>query len=268
MGVGITNFRPYDLVTRAEFGTVLSRALWGDEHNGADPYYADHLEALNNTVPPIMKDISKPMAQEVRGYVMLMMMRAGEGDIAEGEGCSAEELLACITSDDYDDCIVACSDEDEDDDDDVLAVACTAQEMLKCAEPGVDYEACMAACEDEDVSVEIDPLEKEGDLSVSLSNLTPNDSNRIPVGIKNVPLLAFEVEADGADIALYNAVFEFDGYGNYNNIDEITMYNENFEEVSKYAKDLKDTETSISFVKDLVIKDGGSEVFFVKGLLT
>jgi hypothetical protein len=28
MGVGINNFNPYDLVTRAEFGTVLSRALW------------------------------------------------------------------------------------------------------------------------------------------------------------------------------------------------------------------------------------------------
>lgn len=29
MGVGITDFNPNGIVTRAEFGTVLSRALWG-----------------------------------------------------------------------------------------------------------------------------------------------------------------------------------------------------------------------------------------------
>ena len=40
MGQGITAFRPYDSITRAEFGTALSRALWGDENNGGTPYYA------------------------------------------------------------------------------------------------------------------------------------------------------------------------------------------------------------------------------------
>jgi hypothetical protein len=34
MGQGITSFRPYDTVSRAEFGTILSRALWGDEYDG------------------------------------------------------------------------------------------------------------------------------------------------------------------------------------------------------------------------------------------
>lgn len=75
MGVGITAFNPDDVVTRAQFGTVLSRALYGDIHNDGDPYYANHLQALKEA--EIMNNISIPSASEVRGYVMLMMMRAG-----------------------------------------------------------------------------------------------------------------------------------------------------------------------------------------------
>jgi hypothetical protein len=33
MGQGITSFRPNDVVTRAEFGTVTSRMLRGNENN-------------------------------------------------------------------------------------------------------------------------------------------------------------------------------------------------------------------------------------------
>jgi len=112
MGVGVTNFDPYWLVDRAKFGTVLSRALYCDMYNGGNPYYADHLAKLQDE--GIMNNISNPMMLEVRGYVMLMMQRADED--AATDGCSAEELLACITADDYDDCIAECSDvEDEED---------------------------------------------------------------------------------------------------------------------------------------------------------
>ena len=41
---------------------------------------------------------------------MLMMMRADES-YTPAEGCTAEELLKCVTADDYDACIAACSDE-------------------------------------------------------------------------------------------------------------------------------------------------------------
>ena len=58
-----------------------------------------------------MKDISNPMAKEIRGYVMLMMMR-GDDSYVSTAGCTAEELLACITATDYDACIAACSDEE------------------------------------------------------------------------------------------------------------------------------------------------------------
>lgn len=70
-------FNPNGIVTRAEFGTVLSRALYGDEFNNEDGvWYQLHLNKLNTTTPPIMKDISNPNAKEARGNVMLMMMRS------------------------------------------------------------------------------------------------------------------------------------------------------------------------------------------------
>jgi hypothetical protein len=110
MGVGIEKFNPNGIVTRAEFGTVLSRALWGDEYNGADPYYKDHLQALKDE--GIMNIIDNPNMKEVRGYVMLMMMRADDA-YTPTTGCSAEELLACILAEDYQACIAACSGTEE-----------------------------------------------------------------------------------------------------------------------------------------------------------
>jgi hypothetical protein len=75
-GEKMASFSPYRIVTRAEFGTVLSRALYGDANESVDGFwYQDHLKALSNTVPPIMKNISAPMATEKRGWVMLMLMR-------------------------------------------------------------------------------------------------------------------------------------------------------------------------------------------------
>jgi hypothetical protein len=76
MGQGITAFNPNGKVTRAEFGTVLSRALYGDEHNGWIPYYLLHLQALQTA--GIMNNISDPFMLELRGRVMLMLMRAAK----------------------------------------------------------------------------------------------------------------------------------------------------------------------------------------------
>jgi hypothetical protein len=115
MGVGITNFNPNGLVTRAEFGTAFSRALNANdaeklaETNKADPYYKDHLNFLKEE--GIMNNISDPNMKEVRGYVMLMMMRSDDS-YTPTEGCSAEELLKCLTADDYDACVAACSNEE------------------------------------------------------------------------------------------------------------------------------------------------------------
>jgi hypothetical protein len=53
----------------------LSRLLYGDVNNAKDweKRYTKHLEALKDA--DIMTKINTPIAQELRGYVMLMMMR-------------------------------------------------------------------------------------------------------------------------------------------------------------------------------------------------
>ena len=70
----ISDFRPKDFVTRAEFWTVLSRALWWDKNGWWSTYYENHLKALKQEW--IMNKIGSPMDKEKRWYVMIMLMRA------------------------------------------------------------------------------------------------------------------------------------------------------------------------------------------------
>lgn len=69
-----SSFDPDGVVTRAQFGTVLSRAIRWEYYNGWDLFYNYHLEALNSV--GIMKKISKPWDYELRGWVMLMLHRS------------------------------------------------------------------------------------------------------------------------------------------------------------------------------------------------
>lgn len=93
MGQGITAFNPNGVVTRAQFGTVLSRALYGDVNNvDTNPYYSQHLQALKDA--GIMTMISNPNQLEVRGYVMLMMKRAA-GDVTPAICQTPENVLSC-----------------------------------------------------------------------------------------------------------------------------------------------------------------------------
>lgn len=68
------SFYPERIVDRAQFGTVLSRLLRGTLYAGGEPFYSHHLEALKNN--NIMTNIDNPLASELRGRVMLMLMRA------------------------------------------------------------------------------------------------------------------------------------------------------------------------------------------------
>jgi hypothetical protein len=71
-----SSFSPNSLVTRAQFGTVLSRAIWWSNYNGWDPYYKDHLDALKSV--DIMTKIEKPYSLELRWWVMLMLLRTDQ----------------------------------------------------------------------------------------------------------------------------------------------------------------------------------------------
>jgi hypothetical protein len=68
---------PNKKISRAEFGTVLSRLLYGTLYNSWIPYYANHLQALKEHW--IMTQITNPEKQiELRQRVRLMLMRASE----------------------------------------------------------------------------------------------------------------------------------------------------------------------------------------------
>lgn len=66
------NFRPDDIVTRAEFATALSRLLYWTK-DWSDSYYSTHLEKLY--LEWIISN-TNPNMHEVRWYVMLMLMRS------------------------------------------------------------------------------------------------------------------------------------------------------------------------------------------------
>lgn len=67
-------FRPFDLVTRAEFGTALSRLIyWLSDWTWA--YYLPHLNKLKDE-KIITND--NPSLKEARWYIMLMLMRSAK----------------------------------------------------------------------------------------------------------------------------------------------------------------------------------------------
>ena len=73
MGVGINNFDPNGWVTRAQLGTMLSRALYGNTYNhDGILYYEEHLQALKDH--GIITN-TNPNIKEIRWYFMLMLYR-------------------------------------------------------------------------------------------------------------------------------------------------------------------------------------------------
>jgi hypothetical protein len=69
-------FRPRDVVSRAEVGTVLSRVLWWDKYNQkpSNHFYEEHLKALKEN--RIMMQIDNPTErQERRKWLWIMFKR-------------------------------------------------------------------------------------------------------------------------------------------------------------------------------------------------
>ena len=65
-------FRPFDLVPRSEFVTALSRMKFNTP-DGKDVYYSTHMELLKKLW---IVTNTNPSMLELRGYVMLMLMRS------------------------------------------------------------------------------------------------------------------------------------------------------------------------------------------------
>jgi hypothetical protein len=90
----ITSFRPNDWVTRAEFGTVLSRALRWSQNEWWTTYYQNHLKALKSEW--IMNNISSPMDKEIRWYVMLMLMRSVDNTTKSQQKSNTDDQISDV----------------------------------------------------------------------------------------------------------------------------------------------------------------------------
>jgi len=81
------SFDPYDYVDRAQFGTMLSRLIYGDKYNIYEweqktyKRYEKHLQAINKD--NIMKKIENPWILEKRSRVILMLKRTYDENIVE-----------------------------------------------------------------------------------------------------------------------------------------------------------------------------------------
>lgn len=77
MGIDMEYFQPNATVTRAQFGTILSRLLWQNTYAGGSPYYVKHLQALKEN--GILTQIDTPESRvELRQRVWLMLMRSAK----------------------------------------------------------------------------------------------------------------------------------------------------------------------------------------------
>ena len=77
MWLDMKKFQPNMNVTRAQFGTIMSRLLWWKKYAGGTPYYRKHLNALKEN--NIMTQIQNPEKRtELRQWVWLMLMRSAE----------------------------------------------------------------------------------------------------------------------------------------------------------------------------------------------
>ena len=77
MWLDMERFQPNLNVTRAQFGTIMSRLLWWKKYAWWTPYYRNHLNALKEN--NIMTQLENPENRvELRQWVWLMLMRSAE----------------------------------------------------------------------------------------------------------------------------------------------------------------------------------------------
>ena len=78
MGINVSSFEPMRQVTRAQFGSALSRLLWWNTYNNSwEEYYEGHLNALKNN--GYMNKIDNPTERtEIRQRVWILLERTSD----------------------------------------------------------------------------------------------------------------------------------------------------------------------------------------------
>jgi len=108
MAYQTNSFEPGQKTNMAKFGTILSKALWGDEYEGGSPYYNNHLNALQAAW--LINQISNPENTNViKWYALNILKNTSEwNDVVNCEDPTI--VLACLDpeADVYQDCPNAC----------------------------------------------------------------------------------------------------------------------------------------------------------------
>ena len=90
----ITQFRPYDKITKAEVSTAISRILWWTQYDWWTPFYTNHVYALENAW--VLSDRNNINSNELRWNVMTMLMKANNILKNISADCDSPEItLAC-----------------------------------------------------------------------------------------------------------------------------------------------------------------------------
>jgi hypothetical protein len=100
-----------------------------------------------------------------------------------------------------------------------------------------------------------------GTAMISLSPENPKNGY-VAVDTPRAMMMAFDVTAGSKDVTLSKATFYHVGLGDRTNVDNVTIYNSGNESVSK-VKSFTNNDLDISFDKNIVVKAGETETFFV-----
>ncbi len=104
-----------------------------------------------------------------------------------------------------------------------------------------------------------------GSLTVSLNPETPSDG-LAQHSTARIPLLVFDVKAGSEDVTLNKATLEFIGLGDYNKLEDVSVYNSIGEKVSK-TKSFSEMTREISFDRDVVVEAGKTMTLTIAGKL-
>ena len=214
-------FNPNGTLSRAEFGTILSRVLFGSIYDGGTPYYAAHLNALNQA--GLMNDLSAPERSIMRGDAMLLLFRASTADLSgvtPGFCNDIETVFACTI------------------------------------DPDGSMGLCPAACLGEEVEEGEDPIfAGVGQLTVGLDSSSPN-AMTIPGSAAGVKVASFKVQAGDNDVRVDSIKLKRYGFSDSDTLESISlggMFRTNPRDESSNG------EVTLSIKGGLVVKAGGSE---------
>jgi len=228
MGINTNGiFNPNGTLSRGEFGTILSRVLFGDVYNGGNPFYAAHLNALNQA--GLMNDLSNPERSIMRGDAMLLLFRSSTADLdgmTPGFCADIETVFACTIDTD--------------------------------GSMGLCPAACLGNTEPTEPT---DPTDsnwevKVGEVTVGLSPSSVGARSVPNTGL--IPFGTFEIKAGSSSVEIASISFKREGLSNRSDIRRIHL-ERNGVRISSRANISTDDTSMVSFSPALAIPAGGME---------